>query len=79
MVNNNYYYTKQKHFLLLRIARCTVTLNMDGSVWISLSEPVRALTPGQVNYNTHALQVVLKAVIVTIIYSCTHSRKALKI
>uniref|UniRef100_A0A673CDF6 Mitochondrial tRNA-specific 2-thiouridylase 1 n=1 Tax=Sphaeramia orbicularis TaxID=375764 RepID=A0A673CDF6_9TELE len=26
---------------------CTVTLNMDGSVWISLSEPVRALTPGQ--------------------------------
>ncbi|XP_068163267.1 mitochondrial tRNA-specific 2-thiouridylase 1 isoform X2 [Antennarius striatus] len=26
---------------------CTVTLNMDGSVWISLSEPCRALTPGQ--------------------------------
>uniref|UniRef100_A0A665WZ63 Mitochondrial tRNA-specific 2-thiouridylase 1 n=1 Tax=Echeneis naucrates TaxID=173247 RepID=A0A665WZ63_ECHNA len=26
---------------------CTVTLNMDGSVWISLSQPVRALTPGQ--------------------------------
>lgn len=26
---------------------CTVTLNMDGTVWISLSQPVRALTPGQ--------------------------------
>lgn len=26
---------------------CTVTLNMDGSVWISISRPVRALTPGQ--------------------------------
>ncbi|KAM7378060.1 hypothetical protein PAMA_013116 [Pampus argenteus] len=26
---------------------CTVTLNMDGSVWISLSQLVRALTPGQ--------------------------------
>lgn len=26
---------------------CTVTLNMNGSVWISLSRPVRALTPGQ--------------------------------
>nr|XP_057933080.1 mitochondrial tRNA-specific 2-thiouridylase 1 isoform X3 [Doryrhamphus excisus] len=26
---------------------CTVTLNMDGSVWISLSQRVRALTPGQ--------------------------------
>ncbi|KAM9705324.1 mitochondrial tRNA-specific 2-thiouridylase 1 [Menidia menidia] len=26
---------------------CSVTLNMDGSVWISLSRPVRALTPGQ--------------------------------
>ncbi|XP_061815757.1 mitochondrial tRNA-specific 2-thiouridylase 1 isoform X2 [Nerophis lumbriciformis] len=26
---------------------CTVTLNMDGSVWISLSHTVRALTPGQ--------------------------------
>lgn len=26
---------------------CTVTLNMNGSVWISLSQPVRALTPGQ--------------------------------
>ncbi|KAF6730878.1 Mitochondrial tRNA-specific 2-thiouridylase 1 [Oryzias melastigma] len=26
---------------------CSVTLNMDGSVWISLSQPVRALTPGQ--------------------------------
>ncbi|XP_033845814.1 mitochondrial tRNA-specific 2-thiouridylase 1 [Periophthalmus magnuspinnatus] len=29
------------------LIRCTVTLNMDGTVWISLSEPVRALTPGQ--------------------------------
>ncbi|XP_014863208.1 PREDICTED: mitochondrial tRNA-specific 2-thiouridylase 1 isoform X1 [Poecilia mexicana] len=26
---------------------CTVTLNMDGSVWISLSQLARALTPGQ--------------------------------
>uniref|UniRef100_A0A4W6E3Y9 Mitochondrial tRNA-specific 2-thiouridylase 1 n=1 Tax=Lates calcarifer TaxID=8187 RepID=A0A4W6E3Y9_LATCA len=26
---------------------CTVTLNMDGSVWISLQQPSRALTPGQ--------------------------------
>uniref|UniRef100_A0A8C5I3R5 Mitochondrial tRNA-specific 2-thiouridylase 1 n=1 Tax=Gouania willdenowi TaxID=441366 RepID=A0A8C5I3R5_GOUWI len=26
---------------------CTVTLNMDGSLWISLSQTVRALTPGQ--------------------------------
>ncbi|XP_061770440.1 mitochondrial tRNA-specific 2-thiouridylase 1 isoform X2 [Nerophis ophidion] len=26
---------------------CTVTLNMDGSVWISLLHTVRALTPGQ--------------------------------
>lgn len=26
---------------------CTVTLNMNGSVWISLSRPVRALTSGQ--------------------------------
>lgn len=26
---------------------CTVTLNIDGSVWISLSQPIRALTPGQ--------------------------------
>lgn len=29
-------------------APCTVTLNIDGSVWISLSQPLRALTPGQV-------------------------------
>ncbi|CAL1568692.1 unnamed protein product [Knipowitschia caucasica] len=29
------------------LVKCTVTLNMDGTVWISLSEPVRALTPGQ--------------------------------
>lgn len=27
--------------------RCSVTLNMDGTIWISLSEPARALTPGQ--------------------------------
>lgn len=26
---------------------CTVTLNMDGSVWVTLAKPVRALTPGQ--------------------------------
>ncbi|KAG7496385.1 mitochondrial tRNA-specific 2-thiouridylase 1 [Solea senegalensis] len=26
---------------------CTVTLNMDGSLWISLSQSIRALTPGQ--------------------------------
>uniref|UniRef100_A0A674E1H3 tRNA 5-methylaminomethyl-2-thiouridylate methyltransferase n=1 Tax=Salmo trutta TaxID=8032 RepID=A0A674E1H3_SALTR len=26
---------------------CTVTLNMDGSVWLMLSQPIRALTPGQ--------------------------------
>jgi len=26
---------------------CTVTLNMDGTVWIMLSQPIRALTPGQ--------------------------------
>ncbi|CAN9508290.1 unnamed protein product [Ophioblennius macclurei] len=26
---------------------CTVTLNMDGSLWICLSKPIRALTPGQ--------------------------------
>ncbi|XP_006780617.1 mitochondrial tRNA-specific 2-thiouridylase 1 [Neolamprologus brichardi] len=29
------------------LVACTVTLNMDGSVWILLSQPVRALTPGQ--------------------------------
>ncbi|XP_042600734.1 mitochondrial tRNA-specific 2-thiouridylase 1 isoform X4 [Cyprinus carpio] len=26
---------------------CTVTLNLDGSVWVMLKEPIRALTPGQ--------------------------------
>ncbi|XP_066580035.1 mitochondrial tRNA-specific 2-thiouridylase 1 isoform X1 [Amia ocellicauda] len=26
---------------------CTVTLNQDGSVWVTLAEPLRALTPGQ--------------------------------
>lgn len=38
------------HFRFLHqmpLIPCTVTLNMDGSVWISLSQPVRALTPGQ--------------------------------
>lgn len=31
----------------MQLTPCTVTLNLDGSVWISLSQPVRALTPGQ--------------------------------
>uniref|UniRef100_A0A3P9LWL8 Mitochondrial tRNA-specific 2-thiouridylase 1 n=1 Tax=Oryzias latipes TaxID=8090 RepID=A0A3P9LWL8_ORYLA len=31
----------------MALVPCSVTLNMDGSVWISLSRPVRALTPGQ--------------------------------
>ncbi|CAJ1054424.1 mitochondrial tRNA-specific 2-thiouridylase 1 [Xyrichtys novacula] len=38
------------HFRFLHqmpLVPCTVTLNMNGSVWISLSKPVRALTPGQ--------------------------------
>ncbi|XP_034019268.1 mitochondrial tRNA-specific 2-thiouridylase 1 isoform X2 [Thalassophryne amazonica] len=38
------------HFRFLHqmsLVPCTVTLNMDGSVWISLSQPTRALTPGQ--------------------------------
>uniref|UniRef100_A0A1A7WLL0 Mitochondrial tRNA-specific 2-thiouridylase 1 n=1 Tax=Iconisemion striatum TaxID=60296 RepID=A0A1A7WLL0_9TELE len=38
------------HFRFLHqmpLIPCTVTLNLDGSVWISLSQPVRALTPGQ--------------------------------
>lgn len=26
---------------------CTVTLNMDGSVWITVNQPMRAITPGQ--------------------------------
>ncbi|XP_016371064.1 mitochondrial tRNA-specific 2-thiouridylase 1 [Sinocyclocheilus rhinocerous] len=26
---------------------CTVTLNLDGSMWVMLKEPIRALTPGQ--------------------------------
>ncbi|KAF7668287.1 hypothetical protein LDENG_00021530 [Lucifuga dentata] len=38
------------HFRFLHqmaLIPCTVTLNMDGTVWISLSQPLRALTPGQ--------------------------------
>ncbi|XP_071389957.1 mitochondrial tRNA-specific 2-thiouridylase 1 isoform X1 [Centroberyx affinis] len=31
----------------MQLIPCTVTLNMDGSVWITLSRPLRALTPGQ--------------------------------
>ncbi|XP_004084364.1 mitochondrial tRNA-specific 2-thiouridylase 1 [Oryzias latipes] len=31
----------------MALVPCSVTLNLDGSVWISLSRPVRALTPGQ--------------------------------
>lgn len=34
---------------------CTVTLNMNGSVWISLSQPVRALTPGQVTVKCYCI------------------------
>lgn len=34
---------------------------MDGSVWISLSQPVRALTPGQVTANTLATTYNLTA------------------
>ncbi|KAL1276049.1 hypothetical protein QQF64_035672 [Cirrhinus molitorella] len=26
---------------------CTVTLNLDGSVWVMVKEPIRAMTPGQ--------------------------------
>ncbi|XDV25327.1 hypothetical protein PO909_029258 [Leuciscus waleckii] len=26
---------------------CTVTLNLDGSVWVMMKEPLRAMTPGQ--------------------------------
>ncbi|KAG7253958.1 hypothetical protein CRUP_017091 [Coryphaenoides rupestris] len=32
---------------------CTVTLNMDGSVWITVHQPMRAITPGQVKSGTH--------------------------
>lgn len=31
----------------MALTPCTVTLNMDGSVWIMISKPIRALTPGQ--------------------------------
>ncbi|XP_077356413.1 mitochondrial tRNA-specific 2-thiouridylase 1 isoform X1 [Festucalex cinctus] len=31
----------------MALTPCTVTLNMDGSVWISVAQPLRALTPGQ--------------------------------
>lgn len=37
-------------------APCTVTLNMNGSVWITLSQPIRALTPGQVTHQCQRLQ-----------------------
>lgn len=56
-------------------APCTVTLNLDGSVWISLAHSVRALTPGQVRaealphlythvymymcYNAHSVNIIL--------------------
>ncbi|XP_061085108.1 mitochondrial tRNA-specific 2-thiouridylase 1-like [Conger conger] len=29
------------------LSPCTVTLNADGSVWLTLAQPIRALTPGQ--------------------------------
>lgn len=38
------------HFRFLHqmpLVPCTVTLNMDASVWIMLAKPIRALTPGQ--------------------------------
>ncbi|KAG7454403.1 hypothetical protein MATL_G00259390 [Megalops atlanticus] len=38
------------HFRFLHqmpLTPCTVTLNADGSVWITMIQPVRALTPGQ--------------------------------
>lgn len=40
----------KKHYFFIP-APCTVTLNLDGSLWISLFHPVRALTPGQVTDN----------------------------
>uniref|UniRef100_W5NGP1 Mitochondrial tRNA-specific 2-thiouridylase 1 n=2 Tax=Lepisosteus oculatus TaxID=7918 RepID=W5NGP1_LEPOC len=38
------------HFRFLHqmpLMPCTVTLNQDGTVWVTLAKPVRALTPGQ--------------------------------
>ncbi|KAJ3612424.1 hypothetical protein NHX12_020700 [Muraenolepis orangiensis] len=32
---------------VMPLTPCTVTLNLDGSVWITLSQPIRAITPGQ--------------------------------
>ncbi|KAJ8374024.1 hypothetical protein SKAU_G00046040 [Synaphobranchus kaupii] len=29
------------------LSPCTVTLNADGSVWLTMAQPIRALTPGQ--------------------------------
>ncbi|KAJ8245419.1 hypothetical protein GJAV_G00270530 [Gymnothorax javanicus] len=29
------------------LSPCTVTLNADGSVWVTMAQPIRALTPGQ--------------------------------
>lgn len=48
---NDHHSTNECQFLCLS-APCTVTLNMNGSVWISLTQPVRALTPGQVTINS---------------------------
>lgn len=31
----------------MSLTPCTVTLNLDGSVWVMLKDPIRALTPGQ--------------------------------
>lgn len=35
-------------FLLLFLEPCTLTLNQDGTVWVTSAKPIRALTPGQV-------------------------------
>ncbi|KAJ8392024.1 hypothetical protein AAFF_G00083340 [Aldrovandia affinis] len=29
------------------LSPCTVTLNVDGSIWVTTSQPIRAMTPGQ--------------------------------
>ncbi|XP_048358226.1 mitochondrial tRNA-specific 2-thiouridylase 1 isoform X1 [Sphaerodactylus townsendi] len=31
----------------MALVPCTLTLNQDGSVWVTTAEPIRALTPGQ--------------------------------
>ncbi|XP_060100749.1 mitochondrial tRNA-specific 2-thiouridylase 1 isoform X1 [Heteronotia binoei] len=31
----------------MALERCTLTLNQDGTVWVTLAKPIRALTPGQ--------------------------------